>query len=70
MDIDELKRSRRKYMPCDSEINQDCSQEGKARNKSDPSQESDLEDDEEDVVSTPTAENAERNASSILSAVR
>ena len=65
MDVDELKRSRRKYKTCDSEINQACSQEGKARNKSDPSQESDIEDAEEDELSTTTSAKAERNAASI-----
>ena len=70
MDVEELQRSRRKYKNVNSgEANGD-STERKGRNKSEPSQESDLEDDDEDAVSTPSAENAERNASSILSAVR
>ena len=70
MDVEELKRSRRKYKNIDMENNQENSIGNKPRNKSEASQESDLEDDDEDAVSTPSAENAERNVSSILSAVR
>lgn len=67
MDVEELQRSHRKYKS-KSGGGTGNSAEG-SRRKSEPSQESDLEDDDEDAVSTPSAENAERNASSMLSAV-
>ena len=70
MDVDELKRSSRKYKNVEKISNQGTSMENKTKNKSEPSQESDMEDDDDDAVSTPSAENAERNVSSILSAVR
>ena len=70
MDVDELKRSCRKYKNGAPRTSQETSIENKTRTKSDPSQESDLDDDDEDAVSTPSAENAERNVSSILSAIR
>ena len=70
MDVEELKRSRRKYKNEDSRTASEPFTESKIRNKSEQSQESELEDDDDDVVSTPSAENAERNVSSILSAVR
>jgi hypothetical protein len=69
MDVEELNRSSRKYKNVDK-ISQENSIENKTKPKSDPSQESDAEEDDEDAVSTPSAENAERNVSSILSAVR
>ena len=68
MDVDELKRSSRKYKNGDK-TSQDNSID-KAKTKSEPSQESDVDEDEDDAGSTPSAENAERNVSSILSAVR
>ena len=70
MDVEELKRSSRKYKNVDKISHQETSIENKAKTKSEPSQESDVDEDDEDAVSTPSAENAERNVSSILSAVR
>ena len=70
MDVEELQRSRKKYKNDNLGVSKGDSTEVKGHNKSEPSQESEIEDDDEDAVSTPSAENAERNVSSILSAVR
>ena len=55
MDADELRRSQRRYK-----------KGGNASSNATPSQESDLEEDEEDV-STPSADHADRNIMSSLS---
>ena len=79
MDVDELQRSRKKHKNNGKSngsggdtagVKNRSTIGGGRQNRSEPSQESDLDDDDEDAVSTPSAENAERNVSSMLSAIR